>query len=54
MSLPEIVSREEWRRARSELLAEEKAMTKARDALSTNRRQLPMVEVNENYRFTGP
>lgn len=31
MSLPEIVSPEEWHAARTELLAEEKAMTKARD-----------------------
>jgi predicted dithiol-disulfide oxidoreductase (DUF899 family) len=54
MSLPEIVSREEWRRARLALLAEEKAMTKARDALSTKRRCLPMVEVTEDYRFQGP
>ena len=37
MSLPKIVSREEWRAARVDLLAEEKAMTKARDALSTRR-----------------
>jgi len=54
MSLPEIVSREEWRRARVALLAEEKAMTKARDALSTKRRCLPMVEVTDDYKFTGP
>jgi len=54
MSLPEIVTRDEWRRARIELLAEEKAMTKARDALSTKRRELPMVEVTADYAFTGP
>jgi predicted dithiol-disulfide oxidoreductase (DUF899 family) len=54
MALPEVVSREEWRRARVALLAEEKAMTKARDALSTKRRCLPMVEVTEDYRFHGP
>ena len=29
-------------------------MTKARDALSTKRRCLPMVEVTEDYRFDGP
>jgi predicted dithiol-disulfide oxidoreductase (DUF899 family) len=54
MSLPQIASREEWRRARVELLAEEKAMTRARDALSTKRRNLPMVEVTDDYRFHGP
>jgi len=54
MALPRIASREEWRAARVELLAEEKAMTKARDALSTKRRNLPMVEVTEAYAFDGP
>ena len=53
MTLPEIVNREEWRAARIELLAEEKAMTKARDALSTRRRMLPMVRVDKDYRFEG-
>jgi predicted dithiol-disulfide oxidoreductase (DUF899 family) len=53
MNLPRIVSRDEWTRARVELLEEEKALTKARDALSAQRRQLPMVEVTEEYRFTA-
>jgi predicted dithiol-disulfide oxidoreductase (DUF899 family) len=48
------VSREEWLVARKELLAEEKAMTRARDALSTKRRELPMVEVQKHYAFEGP
>ena len=54
MSLPEIVAREEWRAARIDLLAEEKAMTRARDALSTKRRLLPMVRVEKDYLFEGP
>ena len=54
MTLPEITSREEWRKARVALLADEKAMTKARDALSTKRRMLPMVRVDKDYRFEGP
>ena len=54
MSLPKIVSREDWRAARVELLAEEKAMTRARDALNTRRRELPMVQVDADYRFDGP
>jgi len=53
MALPEIVDRETWRAARIELLAEEKAMTRARDALSTKRRQLPMVRIDKDYRFDG-
>ncbi|HVG50807.1 MAG TPA: DUF899 family protein, partial [Xanthobacteraceae bacterium] len=34
------VSREEWNVARKELLAEEKAFTRARDALAAKRREL--------------
>jgi predicted dithiol-disulfide oxidoreductase (DUF899 family) len=51
MSLPEIVSREEWTRARVALLEKEKALTRARDELAAERRRLPMVEVTEGYRF---
>jgi len=54
MTLPDVVSPEEWRAARLEVLGEEKAMTKARDALSTKRRQMPMVRVTKDYRFEGP
>lgn len=53
MSLPEIVSREQWRAAREELLAKEKAATRARDALNAERRRLPMVEVDQEYVFEG-
>lgn len=53
-NLPEVVSREAWRAARKELLAEEKAMTRARDALNTKRRELPMVEIDKEYTFEGP
>ena len=54
MTLPKIASRQEWRDARVALLAEEKAMTKARDALSTKRRMMPMVRVEEDYKLDGP
>jgi predicted dithiol-disulfide oxidoreductase (DUF899 family) len=54
MSLPEIVTREEWLAARKALLAEEKALTRRRDALCAQRRRLPMVEVTKDYVFTGP
>jgi predicted dithiol-disulfide oxidoreductase (DUF899 family) len=54
MSLPQIVSREEWLSARKELLAKEKAATRARDALNAERRGLPMVEVEKEYVFEGP
>ncbi|HEX4103449.1 MAG: DUF899 domain-containing protein [Pseudonocardiaceae bacterium] len=54
MSLPQVVSRDEWLVARKELLAQEKAMTRARDALNTQRRELPMVRIDKDYVFEGP
>ena len=54
MSLPDIVSRDEWLAARTALLEREKALTRRRDELSAARRELPMVEITEDYRFTGP
>jgi predicted dithiol-disulfide oxidoreductase (DUF899 family) len=54
MSLPQVVSRNEWRAARTELLAKEKAFTHERDALSAARRNLPMVEIDKEYVFEGP
>ena len=54
MSLPDVVSREEWLDARKELLAKEKAFTRQRDALSADRRRLPMVRIEKEYAFTGP
>jgi predicted dithiol-disulfide oxidoreductase (DUF899 family) len=39
---PSIVSREEWERARAELLVREKEHTQASDALAAARRRLPM------------
>ena len=54
MSLPRIASRQEWTVARKELLAEEKAMTRARDELSAKRRMLPMVRIEKDYTFDGP
>jgi predicted dithiol-disulfide oxidoreductase (DUF899 family) len=54
MSLPEIVSRDEWLAARVELLEREKGFTRARDELAAARRRLPMVEIKKDYRFEGP
>ena len=54
MSLPDVVSREEWLAARRELLAREKELTRARDELNAERRRLPMVRIEKDYRFTGP
>ncbi|HXS45201.1 MAG TPA: DUF899 domain-containing protein [Solirubrobacteraceae bacterium] len=54
MSLPEIVSREEWVTARRDLLDKEKRFTRERDALNAERRRLPMAEVEKPYVFDGP
>ena len=51
---PRIVSRDEWRQARRELLAREKQLTRQRDAVSAARRALPMVEVIKDYTFDSP
>lgn len=54
MGLSRVVSRNEWLVARKELLVEEKALTRARDALNTKRRELPMVKIDKQYVFDGP
>jgi predicted dithiol-disulfide oxidoreductase (DUF899 family) len=54
MSLPRIATRDEWLAARKELLAKEKELTRQRDALSAERRNLPMVAVEKDYVFDGP
>jgi predicted dithiol-disulfide oxidoreductase (DUF899 family) len=54
MNLPPIVSPEEWVSAREELLVKEKELTRARDALAAERRRLPMVPVEKEYRFERP
>jgi predicted dithiol-disulfide oxidoreductase (DUF899 family) len=46
-----IASREEWQVARDELLQREKEHTKIGDELSRQRRQLPWVRVEKEYRF---
>jgi len=51
---PKVVTRAEWLAARKELLAEEKALTRARDAASAKRRELPWVKVEKEYVFDTP
>jgi predicted dithiol-disulfide oxidoreductase (DUF899 family) len=53
VSLPKIVSHNEWLAARKKLLVKEKEATKVRDRLSAERRELPMVEIKD-YAFDGP
>ena len=54
MSLPDVVSREQWLEARRRLLAREKEFTRSHDALNADRRRLPMVKVDKEYVFEGP
>jgi predicted dithiol-disulfide oxidoreductase (DUF899 family) len=54
MSLPEVVSRDEWLVARKELLTKEKEFTRKRDALNVERRKLPMVRLDKDYVFESP
>jgi predicted dithiol-disulfide oxidoreductase (DUF899 family) len=49
-----IVSRDEWLAAHKAHLAEEKALTHARDALAEKRRALPWVKVDTTYTFDTP
>ena len=46
-----VASREEWLSARRALLEEEKALTRARDAVAEQRRALPWVLVETSYEF---
>ncbi|HYK12125.1 MAG TPA: DUF899 domain-containing protein [Gemmatimonadales bacterium] len=50
----QVVSREQWIAARTELLKREKEFTKARDALSRARRDLPWESLAKEYTFDGP
>mgnify|MGYP002622152953 CR=1 FL=1 len=49
-----VVSRQEWTRTRTKLLATEKEFTRLRDELSRQRRELPWVNVVKQYSFEGP
>ena len=54
MNLPPIVSPQEWKTAREELLVKEKELTHARDALAAKRRRMPRMAVEKEYAFEGP
>jgi len=49
-----VVSKEQWLEARRALLEREKEFTRARDALSRARRELPWERVEKSYVFEGP
>ena len=54
MNVPPVVSPQEWVAARLDLLAKEKELTRARDALAAERRRMPRMAVDKDYRFEGP
>jgi predicted dithiol-disulfide oxidoreductase (DUF899 family) len=54
MKAPPIVSPQEWRAAREQLLVKEKEVSRARDALAAERRRMPWLAVDKEYWFEGP
>lgn len=54
MSLPTIATQDEWLAARTALLEAEKDLTRQRDELNRQRRELPMVAIEKDYVFDGP
>jgi predicted dithiol-disulfide oxidoreductase (DUF899 family) len=54
MNKPSIVSAQEWTAAHQQLLAKEKELTRARDALAALRRRMPWLAVDKQYEFEGP
>ena len=54
MADPQVTTRDQWLAARRELLAQERELTRQRDAVNAARRRLPMVEITKDYSFTAP
>jgi predicted dithiol-disulfide oxidoreductase (DUF899 family) len=54
MGNPQVVTLDEWEAARQALLVKEKEATRLRDALAAERRALPRVRVEKDYKFSGP
>jgi predicted dithiol-disulfide oxidoreductase (DUF899 family) len=51
MKTPPIVSAAEWNAARADLMAKEKKVMRARDALAAERRRMPWLAVDKDYSF---
>jgi predicted dithiol-disulfide oxidoreductase (DUF899 family) len=54
MKTPPVVSPQEWNAAWEELLVKEKAHLRAHDALAAERRRMPWMAVEKDYKFEGP
>jgi len=50
----QVVSGKQWEAARQQLLTKEKELTRARDALAAERRRMPWVAVEKEYKFERP
>ncbi len=53
MNLPPIVTPQKWHAEWERMLAKEKELTHARDALAAERRRMPRMAVEKEYRFEG-
>ena len=53
VNLPPVVSEAEWQTKVEALRIKEKEATRARDALASERRRLPMVRIDKDYVFDG-
>ena len=54
MNLPPSCPRRNGKAAWEEMLVKEKELTRARDALAAQRRRMPRMAVEKDYRFEGP
>src|SRR5262245_65955029 len=54
MRTPPIVSPEAWEAAHQRMLAKEKVLMRARDALAAERRRMPWMAFEKKYEFEGP
>jgi predicted dithiol-disulfide oxidoreductase (DUF899 family) len=54
MNMPPVVSPQEWQAAWEQMLVKEKELTRARDALAAERRRMPRMAVEKEYRFERP
>ena len=54
MNTPPTVSPQQWEAAREGLRLKEKELMRARDSLAAQRRRMPRMAVEKDYRFEGP
>jgi predicted dithiol-disulfide oxidoreductase (DUF899 family) len=54
MKTPPVISAREWQDAWERMLVKEKALMHARDELAAERRRMPWMAVEKDYRFDGP